>query len=78
MAINNLANPFVLDSTLIKRIWYFNCYENVTSQVLIENITSHNNYNSNHDINADSKLDIFDLIHIIHRESGENAYFICN
>ena len=75
---DNLANPFVLDSTLVKRIWYFNCYENVTSQELIEHITNHNNYDSTHDIDANSKVNIFDLIHIIHRESGENAYFICN
>tara|TARA_Y100000591_G_scaffold326946_1_gene350518 strand:+ start:290 stop:1210 length:921 start_codon:yes stop_codon:yes gene_type:complete len=75
---DNLANPFVLDSTLVKRIWYFNCYENVTYQELIEDITNHNNYNSNHDVDADSKVNIFDLIHILHRENGENAYFICN
>ena len=35
-------------------------------------------YDSTHDIDADGKVNIFDLIHIIHRESGENAYFICN
>ena len=75
---DDIVNPFVIDSTLVKRIWYFNCYENVTSQELIEHITNHNNYDSNHDIDADSKVNIFDLIHIIHRESGENAYFICN
>jgi endonuclease I len=75
---DNLANPFVLDSTLVKRIWYFNCYENVTSQELIEDITNHNNYDSAHDIDADSKVNIFDLIHIINKENGENAYFICN
>ena len=75
---DNLANPFVLDSTLVKRIWYFNCYENVTSQELIEDITNHNNYDSTHDIDANSAVNIFDLIHILHRENGENAYFICN
>ena len=75
---DNLANPFVLDSTLVRRIWYFNCYENVSSQELIEDITNQNNYDSTHDIDADGKVNIFDLIHIIHRESGENAYFICN
>ena len=75
---DNLTNPFVLDSTLVSRIWYFNCYENVTSQELIEDITNHNNYDSTHDIDANSKVNIFDLIHILHRENGENAYFICN
>jgi len=75
---DNLANPFVLDSTLVKRIWYFNCYENVTSEELIDDITNNNNYDPNHDIDADSKVNIFDLIHIMHRENGENAYFICN
>ena len=35
---DDIVNPFVIDSTLVKRIWYFNCYENVTSQVLIEHI----------------------------------------
>ena len=75
---DNLANPFVLDSTLVKRIWYFNCYENVTSQELIEHITNHNNYDSTRDIDANSAVNIFDLIHILHRENGENAYFICN
>ena len=75
---DNLANPYVLDSTLVKRIWYFNCYENVTSQELIQNITNHNNYDSTLDIDANSKVNIFDLIYIINRESGENAYFVCN
>ena len=41
---DNLANPFVLDSTLVRRIWYFNCYENVSSQELIEDITNQNNF----------------------------------
>ena len=68
----------MLDSTLIKRIWYFNCYENVTSQELIQDITNHDDYDSTLDIDANSKVNIFDLIYIIYRESGENAYFICN
>ena len=75
---DDIVNPFVIDSTLVKRIWYFNCYENVTSQVLIEHIIEDNNYEATIDINSDNKINIIDLIYMIHRESGETAYFICN
>ena len=75
---DDIVNPFVIDSTLVKRIWYFNCYENVTSQILIEHIIGDNNYEATIDINSDSKINIIDLIYMIHRESGETAYFICN
>jgi endonuclease I len=75
---DDIVNPFVIDSTLVKRIWYFNCYENVTSQILIENIIGDNNYEATIDINSDNKINIIDLIYMIHRESGETAYFICN
>tara|TARA_B100000686_G_scaffold28498_1_gene28662 strand:- start:161 stop:1081 length:921 start_codon:yes stop_codon:yes gene_type:complete len=75
---DDIVNPFVIDSTLVKRIWYFNCYENVTSQILIEHIIGDNNYEATIDINSDNKINIIDLIYMIHRESGETAYFICN
>ena len=75
---DDIVNPFVIDSTLIKRIWYFNCYENVTSQELIEHIIGYNNYEATIDINSDSRINIIDLIYIFNREAGETAYFICN
>ena len=75
---DGIANPFVTDSTLVRRIWYFNCYENVTSQALIEHVIGDNNYEATIDINSDSKINIIDLIYILHREAGETAYFICN
>jgi len=75
---DDIVNPFVIDSTLVKRIWYFNCYENVTSQELIEHIIGDNNYEATIDINSDSRINIIDLIYIFKRESGETAYFICN
>ena len=75
---DDIVNPFVIDSTLVKRIWYFNCYENVTSQELIEHIIGYNNYEATIDINSDSRINIIDLIYIFNREAGETAYFICN
>ena len=75
---NNIPNPFVLDSSLVKRIWFFECYEEASSQLLIENISSGMTYNSNLDINSDSNINLIDLIYILNRETGEDAYFICN
>ena len=75
---DDIVNPFVIDSTLVKRIWYFNCYENVTSQELIEHIIGYNNYEATIDINSDSRINIIDLIYIFNREAGETAYIICN
>ena len=75
---DDIVNPFVIDSTLVKRKWYFNCYENVTSQELIEHIIGYNNYEATIDINSDSRINIIDLIYIFNREAGETAYFICN
>ena len=75
---NNIPNPFVLDSSLVKRIWFFECYEEASSQLLIENISSGMIYNSNLDINSDSNINLIDLIYILDRETGEDAYFICN
>ena len=75
---DDIVNPFVIDSTLVKRIWYFNCYENVTPQELIEHIIGDNNYEDTIDINSDSRINIIDLIYILHRETGETAYFTCN
>ena len=75
---NNIPNPFVLDSSLVKRIWFFECYEDASSQLLIENISSGMIYNSNLDINSDSNINLIDLIYILDRETGEDAYFICN
>ena len=75
---NNIPNPFVLDSSLVKRIWFFECYEEASSQLLIENISSGMMYNSNLDINSDSNINLIDLIYILNRETGEDAYFICN
>ena len=75
---NNIPNPFVLDSSLIKRIWFFDCYEEVSSELLIENILSGFLYSNNFDINSDSNVNLIDLVHIIDREVGENAYFICD
>ena len=75
---NNIPNPFVLDSSLVKRIWFFECYEEASSQLLIENISSGMIYNSNLDINSDSNINLIDLIYILNRETGEDAYFICN
>ena len=75
---DGIANPFVTDSTLIRRIWFFNCYENVTPQELIEHMIGDNNYEDTIDINSDSRINIIDLIYILHREAGETAYFTCN
>ena len=75
---NNIPNPFVLDSSLVKRIWFFECYEEASSQLLIENISSGMIFNSNLDINSDSNINLIDLIYILNRETGEDAYFICN
>ena len=75
---DDIVNPFVIDSTLVKRIWYFNCYENVTPQELIEHIIGDNNYEATIDINSDSRINIIDLIYIFNREAGDTAYFICN
>jgi len=75
---NDIPNPFVIDSTLIRRIWYLNCFENINSQVLLDNILSSEDYSNNYDINSDTNINIFDLIHILNRESGQNAYFICD
>ena len=75
---NNIPNPFVIDSTLIRRIWYFNCFENVDSPMISDNIISNQGYNYNYDINSDTNVNIFDLMHILNRESGGSAYFICN
>ena len=75
---DDIVNPFVIDSTLVKRIRYFNCYENVTPQELIEHIIGDNNYEDTIDINSDSRINIIDLIYIFNREAGETAYFICN
>ena len=75
---NNIPNPFVIDSTLIRRIWYFNCFENVDSPMISDNIISNQGYNYNYDINSDTNVNIFDLMHILSRESGGSAYFICN
>ena len=75
---DDIVNPFVIDSTLVKRIWYFNCYENVTPQELIEHIIGDNNYEVTIDINSDNRINIIDLIYILHREAGETAYFTCN
>ena len=44
---NNIPNPFIIDSTLIKRIWFLNCYENANSQLIIENIINNNFFDSN-------------------------------
>ena len=75
---DDIVNPFVIDSTLVKRIWYFNCYENVTPQELIEHIIGDNHYEATIDINSDSRINIIDLIYIFNREAGDTAYFICN
>ena len=75
---NDIPNPFVIDSTLVRRIWYLNCFENINSQVLLDNILLSEDYSNNYDINSDTNINIFDLIHILNRESGQNAYFICN
>ena len=75
---DDIVNPFIIDSTLVKRIWYFNCYENVTPQELIEHIIGDNNYEATIDINSDSRINIIDLIYIFNREAGDTAYFICN
>ena len=74
---NNIPNPFVVDSTLIRRIWFFNCYETVTSGQLIEFINNSINYNQTLDVNSDNKINIFDLNHIIDRENGNSSYFTC-
>ena len=75
---DDIVNPFVIDSTLVKRIWYFNCYENVTSNQLIDHIVENNNYDTNIDINSDSKIDLMDLVYSLDKESGGIAYFICD
>lgn len=75
---NNIPNPFIIDSTLIRRIWFLNCYENANSQLIIEDIINNNFFDSNIDVNSDTKVDLFDLIYTINRESSGDAYFICN
>ena len=75
---DGIANPFVIASTLVRRIWYFNCYENVTSDQLINHIIEYNNYDTTIDINSDSKIDLMDLIYTLNKESGGSAYFICD
>ena len=75
---NNIPNPFVLDSSLIKRIWFFDCYEEVSSELLIENILSGFLYSNDLDINSDSNVNLIDLVHVLNRDVGENAYFICD
>ena len=75
---DGIANPFVTDSTLIRRIWYFNCYENVTSDQLINHIIENDNYDSTIDINSDSKINLMDLIYTLDKESGGYTYFICD
>ena len=75
---DNIANPFIMDSTLIRRIWFLNCYENITSNQLIEHILEDNNYYTSFDINSDSKINIIDILHALDKESVGNAYFICN
>ena len=75
---DNIANPFIIDSTLIRRIWFLNCYENITSDQLVEHIIEENNYYTNYDINSDSKINLTDVLHTLDKESGENAYFICD
>ena len=75
---NNIPNPFVLDSSLIKRIWFFDCYEEVSSELLIEDILTGSTFNNNLDINSDEDVNLIDLIYIIDREAGESAYFICD
>ena len=74
---DGIPNPFVIDSTLVRRVWYFNCYENVTSNQLINHIIESNNYNTNIDINSDSKINLIDLVYSLDKESGGIAYFIC-
>ena len=75
---DGIANPFVIDSTLIRRIWFFNCYENVTSNQLIDHIITYNNYDNTIDVNSDSKIDLMDLVYALEKESGETAYFVCD
>ena len=75
---NNLPNPFIIDSTLIKRIWFLSCYENAESQTILDNIISSTEYSSNYDVNSDNKIDLMDLFYIIERELGNNAYFLCD
>ena len=75
---DGIVNPFVTDSTLIRRIWFFNCYENVTSNQLIDHIITYNNYDNTIDINSDSKIDLIDLIYTLEKEAGETAYFVCD
>ena len=75
---NDIPNPFVIDSTLVRRIWYLNCFENINSQVLLDTILSSEDHSNNYDINSDTDINIIDLIHILNRESGQNAYFICD
>ena len=75
---NNIPNPFVIDSTLIKRIWFLNCYDNASSQLIIDNIINDNIFETNIDVNSDAKINIFDLFYIINREISGVAYFICN
>ena len=75
---DGISNPFITDSTLARRIWYFNCYENITSDQLINHIIANNNYDTTIDINSDSKIDLMDLIYTLNKESGGSAYFICD
>ena len=75
---DDIPNPFVTDSTLVRRIWYFNCYENVTSDQLIDHIIAYNIYDNSIDINSDSKINLMDLIYTLEKESEGSAYFVCD
>ena len=75
---DNIANPFVIDSSLVRRIWYFECYDDVTSDDLLSNLLISGNYDFLLDINSDGKTDLVDLIFSISRDEGQDGYFICD
>ena len=35
---NNIPNPFIIDSTLIKRIWFLNCYEDASGSATVSSV----------------------------------------
>ena len=75
---NNIPNPFVIDSTLIRRIWYFNCFEEITSSQIINFLNEESNYDTSFDVNSDNQINIIDLIYLLNRENNGQAYFNCN
>ena len=71
-------NPYVIDNSLIYRIWFFNCFNEVNYENISTNIRLNENYVNNLDLNSDSTINIVDLLHGIDISAGLNGYFTCD